>query len=84
LNAYASFRDNGRVGRQANQMRDNRETTWSHSPGGAWPRRAVIGLWVVIFLAGGSALAVKWDGLMARLARPPLADAGGAIGAPPR
>jgi len=63
-------------------MRDKRETSWSPSAGKVWPRRAVIGLWVVVFLAGGGALAVKWDGLMARLARPPLA--GGATLAVPR
>jgi len=80
LNADASFPDNGPVERPANQMRDNRETPWSPSLGGVWPRRAVIGLWVVIFLAGGSALALKWDGLMAKLARPPAADASAEIG----
>lgn len=38
----------------------------------AWPRRAVIGLWLVLFVVGGGALVVNWDSLMTRLARPPL------------
>jgi hypothetical protein len=44
----------------------------------AWPRRAVIGLWLVLFVVGGGALVVKWDSLMTRLARPPLG--GGSAG----
>jgi hypothetical protein len=62
-------------------MRDKRETPWPPALGASWPRRAVIGLWVVIFLAGGSALAVKWDGLMAKLARPPVSEGGSAAAA---
>jgi hypothetical protein len=62
-------------------MRHTRDTTWSSPAGGVWPRRAVIGLWVAIFLVGSGALAMRWDGLMTRLARPPLA--GGASGAHP-
>jgi hypothetical protein len=38
----------------------------------AWPRRAVIGLWLALFFVGGGALVVNWDSLMTRLARPPL------------
>jgi hypothetical protein len=47
----------------------------------AWPRRAVVGLWLLVFLVGGGALAARWDVLMARLARPPVgtAAAGGAL-----
>jgi hypothetical protein len=46
-----------------------------------WPRRAVVGLWLLVFLVGGGALAARWDVLMARLARPPVgnAAAGGAL-----
>jgi hypothetical protein len=47
----------------------------------AWPRRAVVGLWLLFFLVGGGALAARWDVLMARLARPPVGNvaAGGAL-----
>lgn len=36
-----------------------------------WPRRAVVGLWVLVFVLGGIGLAARWDSLMTRLARPP-------------
>ncbi len=47
----------------------------------AWPRRVVIGLWVVAFVMGGAVLSARWDVLMAWLARPPVGDvaAGGAL-----
>jgi len=46
-----------------------------------WPRRAVVGLWLIAFVVGGGALAARWDVLMARLARPPAGDVA-AEGAP--
>ena len=39
-----------------------------------WPRRAVVGLWLLVFVLGGGVLATRWDVLMARLARPPVGD----------
>jgi hypothetical protein len=44
----------------------------------AWPRRALVSLWVLAFVLAGGVLAVRWDALMARLARPPATgDAAG-------
>jgi hypothetical protein len=47
----------------------------------AWPRRVVVGLWVVAFVMGGGVLSARWDVLMTRLARPPVGDVatGGAL-----
>ncbi len=43
-----------------------------------WPRRALVGLWLLAFLVAGAGLAVRWDALMARLARLSVAvDTGG-------
>jgi hypothetical protein len=42
--------------------------------GAAWPRRALVGLWVVGFVVAGGVLATRWDALMNRLARPAAAD----------
>ena len=39
-----------------------------------WPRRAVVGLWLLTFVVGGGVLAARWDVFMARLARPPVGD----------
>ncbi|MGE5126562.1 MAG: hypothetical protein ACM3PV_09725 [Betaproteobacteria bacterium] len=39
----------------------------------AWLRRSLVGLWLLVFVVAGVALAVRWDTLMSRLARPPLA-----------
>jgi len=49
--------------------------------GARWPRRALVGLWVLAFVIAGGALAARWDALMAQLSRPPAAgDApGGAL-----
>jgi hypothetical protein len=38
-----------------------------------WPRRVLAGLWLLAFLAAGAGLAARWDALMARLARLPVA-----------
>lgn len=44
-----------------------------------WPRRAIVGLWLLAFAAAGVGLALRWDALVARLARPPvMGDDGGA------
>jgi hypothetical protein len=45
-----------------------------------WPRRALVGLWVLAFVLAGISLAARWDTLMTRLARPP-AGASAAAGA---
>lgn len=47
----------------------------------AWPRRALVSLWVLAFALAGGVLAARWDSLMARLARPPAIGnaAGGAL-----
>jgi hypothetical protein len=42
-----------------------------------WPRRAVLGLWVLVFVVAGLELASRWDALMTRLVGP------FAAGAPP-
>ena len=61
-------------------MRYEDSSKGSGLPNAAWPRRVVVGLWVVAFVLGGGVLSVRWDVLMARLARPPVGDvaAGGA------
>ncbi len=41
----------------------------------AWPRRALVGLWVAVFLLAGWGLVSRWDSLVAHLARPPLGAA---------
>lgn len=48
-------------------------------PGGGWPRRALVTLWVLAFVIAGGGLAARWDALMARLGGPPAAAAGGAL-----
>jgi hypothetical protein len=45
----------------------------------AWPRRALVSLWILGFALAGGALAASWDALMARLAGPPAAAVGGAL-----
>ena len=47
----------------------------------AWPRRALVGLWVLVFVLAGVGLAARWDVLVSRLARPPAAaeTAGGIV-----
>jgi hypothetical protein len=45
-----------------------------------WPRRALVGLWVLAFVAAGVGLALRWDALMSRLARlPAAAETGGSL-----
>ena len=41
----------------------------------AWPRRAVLALWVLVFALAGVSLAARWDSLVSRLARPPAGAA---------
>jgi hypothetical protein len=48
----------------------------------AWPRRAVLGLWVVVFVVAGLELASRWDALVTRLAGP--VASGVASGGPDR
>jgi hypothetical protein len=43
-----------------------------HGPA-AWLRRSLVGLWLLVFVLAGVGLALRWDTLMSRLARPPLA-----------
>jgi hypothetical protein len=60
-------------------MRREAEGARAHSPGTAWPRRALVGLFVLAFALVGGVLAARWDALMERLARPPAAGAGGVL-----
>jgi hypothetical protein len=46
-----------------------------------WPRRALVGFWVLAFVVAGVGLALRWDALMSRLARLPVAAETG--GSPP-
>jgi len=73
--AAPNRRGGGAPDAASDQMKDMRESTRARSLQGEWWRRAVISLWVAIFLVGGGALAANWDTLMARLARPPLSAA---------
>jgi hypothetical protein len=41
----------------------------------AWPRRALVGLWLLVFVLAGVSLAARWDALVLRLARPPVSGA---------
>jgi hypothetical protein len=74
LNREAALPDNGpgHVWPTAILMGKPAEGTRFPPAERAWPRRAVIGLWLVLFFVGGGALVVNWDSLMTRLARPPL------------
>lgn len=75
MNREARIPDNGRrrVRSVAIQMRhEENETERPRRAKVAWPRRAVVGLWVLAFVLGGGTLATRWDGLMERLARPPI------------
>lgn len=66
-------------------MRDeDNETARPRRVNAVWPRRAVIGLWVLAFVLGGGILAARWDGLMERLARPPIGETAVAAEAPLR
>lgn len=61
-------------------MRHGKSDTETH-PHAEWPRRVVVVLWALAFIVGGGVLSARWDALMARLARPPIADgaSGGAL-----
>lgn len=61
-------------------MRDNKSTQ-PRRVNATWPRRAVVGLWLLAFVVGGGVLTARWDVLMAQLARPPVGDTA-AEGAP--
>ena len=61
------------------RMRGEGDGTRGRPAGAAWPRRALVSLWVLAFVLAGGALAASWDALMARLAGPPAAAAGGAL-----
>ena len=61
-------------------MRDN-TSTQPRRVNVTWPRRAVVGLWLLAFVVGGGVLTARWDVLMAQLARPPVGDTA-AEGAP--
>jgi hypothetical protein len=75
LNPEAAVPDNGRGHVRPTAILMGKPVEGARFPPAerAWPRRAVIGLWLVLFVVGGGALVVKWDSLMKRLARPPLA-----------
>ena len=61
-------------------MRDNKSTQ-PRRVNVTWPRRAVVGLWLLAFVVGGGVLTARWDVLMAQLARPPVGETA-AEGAP--
>jgi len=75
LNLEGRFPDNGfELFRSVSfLMRDNKSTQ-PRRVNVDWPRRAVVGLWLLAFVVGGGVLAARWDVLMARLARPPAGD----------
>jgi hypothetical protein len=54
-------------------MRAEGEDSRARPAGPKWPRRALVGLWVLAFVIVGGALAARWDALMARLSRPAVA-----------
>ena len=59
-------------------MRQAGETARERPAAAAWPRRTLVSLWVLAFVLAGGALVVRWDALMARLARPAVTgDAAG-------
>jgi len=76
LNREVCFPDNGlepfRFG--STLMREIKSTP-PRRVNAMWPRRAIVGLWLLGFVLGGGVLAARWDVLMARLARPPVGDA---------
>jgi len=53
-------------------MFDAAEPLTVHPTRRAWPRRALVGLWVVVFVLAGVGLASRWDSLVRRLSRPPV------------
>jgi hypothetical protein len=61
------------------RMRGGGDDVRARPAGAAWPRRALVSLLVLAFALAGGALAASWDALMARLAGPPAAAAGGAL-----
>ena len=52
-------------------MRAGGDSARERTAGARWPRRALVSLWVLAFALAGSALASRWDTLIARLAGPP-------------
>ncbi|MFN8095301.1 MAG: hypothetical protein U0599_24330 [Vicinamibacteria bacterium] len=58
-------------------MHDTGRAPGPASAGRTWPRRALLGLWVVVFVVAGLELASRWDALMTRLAGPVAAGAPG-------
>jgi hypothetical protein len=60
-------------------MAEAGDSTRARPAGAVWPRRALISLWLLVFVLAGGALAARWDALMARLAGPPAVAAGGAL-----
>jgi hypothetical protein len=59
-------------------MREKGESARMRPAGARWPRRALVGLWILAFALAGGGLAARWDALMTRLAGPPAASVGGA------
>jgi hypothetical protein len=60
-------------------MRVQGESARVPPSGAGWVRRVLVSLWILAFLLFGSALAARWDALMARLAGPPAAAVEGAL-----
>ena len=49
-------------------MHDTRQAGSLASARPSWPRRVLLGLWVLAFAVAGVELASHWDSLMSRLA----------------
>ena len=81
MNREAPIPDNGDARQlvSASRMRHEHTSIRSRRGSAPWPRRAVVGLWVLAYVLGGVTLAARWDLLMARLARPPVSEAPTAV-----
>jgi len=55
-------------------MHDPRQADRLATARRSWPRRAVLCLWVLVFVVAGVELASRWDSLMSHLAGSPAAS----------
>ena len=74
MNREVRFPDNAWTPVQPILMRHEDSSKGSRLTKGTWLRPAIVGLWVGGFVLVGAVLFARWDVLMARLARPPVAD----------
>ena len=75
MNRRVRIPDNGGTTRPTgiDWMRGEGESARERPAGAVWPRRALVSLWLLVFVLAGGALAARWDVVMARLAGPPAA-----------